>query len=62
MKAGDQGLHLSQTQYLVNLLKSYNLENLKPSVTPMVSNQCIRMSYQLKMGRNTGGLSALFNT
>lgn len=29
-------LHLTQTQYLVNLLRSLDMENLKPVVTPMV--------------------------
>lgn len=30
------GIHLSQTQYLVNLLRSCEMENLKPAVTPML--------------------------
>lgn len=34
----ETGLHLSQTQYLYNLLHSSDLDNLKPSVTPMVAN------------------------
>jgi len=37
-KAKD-GLHLCQTQYLVNLLKGINLDNMKPSTTPMLTNQ-----------------------
>lgn len=32
------GLHLSHTQHLVNLLQSYDMENLKSIVTPMVEN------------------------
>lgn len=31
-------LYLNQTQYLVNLLRSCNLDNLRPSTTPMVTN------------------------
>lgn len=34
-----EGLHLFQQQYLVNLLKSCELDNLKPSSTPMVAQQ-----------------------
>lgn len=32
------GLHLSQGQYVANLLKSYDMVNVKPVVTPMVPN------------------------
>lgn len=32
------GLHLYQGQYLANFLRSCDIENLKPIVTPMVTN------------------------
>lgn len=35
VKKCEQGLHLTHQQYLSNLLKSCNLENPKPSSTPM---------------------------
>lgn len=35
---GSYGLHLSQTQYLGNLLKTNDMENLRPGVTPMIAN------------------------
>lgn len=35
----DEGLHLNQQQYLVNLLKGAEFDNLKPSSTPMLPNQ-----------------------
>lgn len=35
----DDGLHSNQTQYLVNLFKSCDLDNLKLLVTPMVPNK-----------------------
>lgn len=39
VKRVQNGLHLNQQKYLMNLLKSCNFENLKPSPTPMVANQ-----------------------
>lgn len=33
-----EGLHLSQARYLANLLQTCNLDNIKPTVTPMVPN------------------------
>lgn len=33
-----EGLHLSQIQYLENLLCSCEMHNLKPAITPMVAN------------------------
>lgn len=34
----EDGVRLSQTQYLINLLRSCEMENLKPAVTPMIVN------------------------
>lgn len=34
-----EGLHLSQTQYLVNLLQNCDMRNLKLAVTPVIANQ-----------------------
>lgn len=39
VKSVDGGLHLYQTQYLVNLLKNCDLDNLQPAITPMITNQ-----------------------
>lgn len=39
MKKVGGGLHLNQHQYLANLLKGANFDNLKPSTTPMLPNQ-----------------------
>lgn len=33
-----EGHHLSQTQYLANLLRTCNMDNLKPAVIPIVLN------------------------
>lgn len=35
---GAYGLHLSQTRYLGNLLKTNDMENLRPGVMPMITN------------------------
>lgn len=34
----EEGIHLSQTQHLVNLLQSYDLDNLRSTPTPMVAD------------------------
>lgn len=34
----DAGLHLTQSQYLTNLLRSCDMANVKPAATPMVPN------------------------
>lgn len=39
VKKTSKGLHLSQQQCLVNLLKSCKLDNLRPSTTPMLAQQ-----------------------
>lgn len=39
VKRDDDGIHLSQHQYLINLLASCGMTNLKPSSVPMVANQ-----------------------
>lgn len=33
------GLHLNQSQYLFDLLRSYALDNLRASVNPMITNE-----------------------
>lgn len=37
-----EGLHMSQTQYLVNLLQSCGMENLKLASTPMLADIDLR--------------------
>lgn len=39
VQRGSFGLHLSQTQYLGNVLKSHDFENLRPASTPMIEHQ-----------------------
>lgn len=39
VKHAKEGLHLSQQQYLSNLLKNANLDNFKPSSTLMIAKQ-----------------------
>lgn len=43
----EDGLHLTQTQYLVNLLRSCDMENLKPVVTPMVAYLDLHLQSEL---------------
>lgn len=38
MNWNKEGLHLSQGQYVENLLRSFDMINVKPSITPMVPN------------------------
>lgn len=41
VKRGSYGLHLAQTQYFGNLLKTYDMEHLRPTNTSMVANQSL---------------------
>lgn len=38
VRRGTYSLYLSQAQYLGNLLKTYDMENLQPVATPMIAN------------------------
>lgn len=57
------GIHLAQSQYLANLLKSCGMESTKPTGTPMIANFDIFPDEEpIKMQRNTDVLLVPFNT